>query len=95
MIHQTFRRPRFYVPLLLIALAFAVSTTSYADVTLPSLLADHMVVQRGLPVHLWGMAAPAESVAVTFAAKPSPPMPTNSGAGACTCLPARPAVRFK
>jgi sialate O-acetylesterase len=66
MIHQTFRRPRFYVPLLLIALAFAVSTTSYADVTLPSLLADHMVVQRGLPVHLWGMAAPAESVAVTF-----------------------------
>jgi sialate O-acetylesterase len=37
-----------------------------ADVTLPSLLADHMVLQRGLPVHIWGKAAPGESVSVTF-----------------------------
>ncbi len=37
-----------------------------ADVSLPSLLADHMVVQRGLPVHVWGMAALHESVTVTF-----------------------------
>lgn len=37
-----------------------------ADVTLPSLLADHMVVQRGLPVHVWGMAAAHENVSVTF-----------------------------
>ena len=44
-----------------VALAFP-SQHFLADVTLPSLLADHMVVQRGLPVHLWGMAAPAESV---------------------------------
>jgi sialate O-acetylesterase len=65
MLHQTFR-PRSYVPLLLTAFAFALSTSSYADVTLPSLLADHMVIQRGFPVHLWGMAAPSESVAVTF-----------------------------
>ena len=39
---------------------------SRADVTLPHLLADHMVVQRGLPVHVWGMAAPHEAVSVTF-----------------------------
>ena len=37
-----------------------------ADVTVPALLADHMVVQRGLPVHVWGMAAPQEAVSVTF-----------------------------
>ncbi|HYM77968.1 MAG TPA: sialate O-acetylesterase [Candidatus Dormibacteraeota bacterium] len=37
-----------------------------AQVTLPSLLADHMVVQRGLPVHVWGMAAQHESISVTF-----------------------------
>lgn len=37
-----------------------------AEVTLPSLLADHMVVQRGLPVHVWGRAAEHESVSVTF-----------------------------
>jgi sialate O-acetylesterase len=37
-----------------------------ANVELPALLADHMVVQRGLPVHVWGTAAPRESVTVTF-----------------------------
>ena len=37
-----------------------------ADVTLPKVLASHMVVQRGLPVHVWGWAAAGESVAVSF-----------------------------
>jgi sialate O-acetylesterase len=46
--------------------ALALSARSFADVTLPALLADHMVIQRGLPVHVWGMAAPHESVSVTF-----------------------------
>jgi sialate O-acetylesterase len=38
----------------------------HADVTLPAVLADHMVVQRGLPVHVWGMASPAENVSASF-----------------------------
>jgi sialate O-acetylesterase len=54
------------VLLLLIALPFSLITGARADVTLPALLADHMVIQRGLPVHVWGMAAPQESVSVTF-----------------------------
>jgi len=37
-----------------------------AQVTLPKILASHMVVQRDLPVHLWGMAAPGEEVRVSF-----------------------------
>jgi len=37
-----------------------------AEVTLPSLLADHMVLQRGLPVHVWGKAAEHETVSVAF-----------------------------
>ncbi|MDF3041866.1 MAG: Sialic acid-specific 9-O-acetylesterase [Thermomicrobiales bacterium] len=37
-----------------------------AAVTLPYLIADRMVVQRGLPVHIWGMAEPGETVTVTF-----------------------------
>jgi sialate O-acetylesterase len=37
-----------------------------ADVTLATLLADHMVVQRNLPVHVWGWAKPGESVTVKF-----------------------------
>lgn len=37
-----------------------------AEVTLPSLLADHMVVQRALPAHVWGRADEHENVSVTF-----------------------------
>ena len=37
-----------------------------AEVKLPSIFADHMVVQRNLPVHVWGMATPNETVSVTF-----------------------------
>jgi sialate O-acetylesterase len=42
------------------------SILARADVRLPSLLADHMVAQRGLPVHVYGMAAPGENISVTF-----------------------------
>ena len=37
-----------------------------AQVSLPRILASHMVVQRDLPVHVWGMAAPGEDVTVHF-----------------------------
>jgi sialate O-acetylesterase len=39
---------------------------AHAEVRLPSIFADHMVVQRNLPVHVWGMATPNEIVSVTF-----------------------------
>jgi len=37
-----------------------------ADVTLPKILSSHMVVQRDLPVHVWGWASAGEEVSVTF-----------------------------
>ena len=37
-----------------------------AEVTLPKILSSHMVVQRDLPVHVWGWASPGEDVSVTF-----------------------------
>ncbi|MFZ0743727.1 MAG: sialate O-acetylesterase [Terracidiphilus sp.] len=36
------------------------------QVTLPTILTSHMVIQRDLPVHVWGIAAPGQEVAVTF-----------------------------
>ncbi len=42
------------------------ASASHAAVTLPALLTDHMVVQRGIPVHIWGKAAPGEDVTVAF-----------------------------
>jgi len=50
--------------LLLIALLPGAGVS--AQVTLPKILASHMVVQRDLPVHVWGWAAPGEDVSVTF-----------------------------
>ena len=47
-------------------LSLFVCFVARADVTLPAVLADHMVVQRGLPVHVWGKATPAEAVTVAF-----------------------------
>lgn len=38
----------------------------FAQIVLPKILSSHMVVQRGLPVHVWGMAAPNEQVTVSF-----------------------------
>lgn len=37
-----------------------------AEVKLSTLLGDHMVLQRGKPVHVWGTADPAEKVTATF-----------------------------
>lgn len=37
-----------------------------ADVRLPSLVSDGMVLQRDKKVHLWGWATPGEEVSVTF-----------------------------
>jgi sialate O-acetylesterase len=66
MIQKIVRLPSRHVSFTLIAFLCALSLSSFADVTLPVLLADHMVVQRGLPVHVWGMAAPHEAVSVAF-----------------------------
>lgn len=40
-----------------------------ADVTLPRVLGDHMVFQRGMPVPVWGAAEPGEKITVTFLAQ--------------------------
>ena len=37
-----------------------------AEVRLPAILSSHMVLQRAQPIHLWGWAAPQESVTVEF-----------------------------
>jgi sialate O-acetylesterase len=57
-----FNTRRLVLPFLLMAMPFL----GTADVTLPTLIAEHMVIQRGLPVHIWGKAAPDEAVSVTF-----------------------------
>src|SRR6059036_3566396 len=37
-----------------------------ADVRLPALISDHMVLQQGMEVAIWGAADPGESIIVKF-----------------------------
>lgn len=45
--------------------SFAVALC-HADVRLPSIIGDHMLLQRDMPVRIFGKAAPGEAVSVSF-----------------------------
>lgn len=53
----------------LLFLALALITALRAEVKLASPFADHMVLQREMPVPVWGWADPGEKVTVSFAGK--------------------------
>ncbi len=66
MIRRPLQPPSPRLVLLVATLLHILAISVHADVSVPAVLADHMVVQRGLPVHVWGMAAPHEAVSVAF-----------------------------
>jgi sialate O-acetylesterase len=47
-------------------MALVAAGAAQAQVTVPKILSDHMVVQRDLPVHVWGLATVGEAVSVEF-----------------------------
>lgn len=51
---------------LLIVMVMLFCSSVFADVTLPHVFSDHMVLQREKPVRIWGWADPGEQVAVTL-----------------------------
>ena len=53
-------------PTLVAAIVSLISITAQADVTLPPVFSDHMVLQRGMKTPVWGTAAAGEKVAVIF-----------------------------
>ena len=52
--------------LLTAVVAANLATNAQADITLPKLFSDHMVLQRNSEVPVWGTASPNESLEVTF-----------------------------
>jgi sialate O-acetylesterase len=44
----------------------AATLAAQAEVSLPKLFSSHMVLQRDMPIHLWGSATPGESITATF-----------------------------
>ena len=51
----------------LVAMAGPFTRTGTAEVELPAVFSDHMILQRELPVPVWGRAKPGEKVEVMFA----------------------------
>ena len=49
--------------------AFCVAVASQADVRLPQIFGDHMVLQREQPIPVWGWADPGEEVSVELGDK--------------------------
>ena len=49
------------------AMMLGLVSLAQADVRLPRIFTDHMVLQRDVPVHVWGWAEPGEKVTVQFA----------------------------
>ena len=44
----------------------AATLTTQAEVSLPKIFSSHMVLQRDMPIHIWGSATPGESITATF-----------------------------
>ena len=61
------RIPRHLLPCLLAWLFTSFATSYAAELKLPAVFCDHMVLQREKPLAIWGWANPEESVSVSFA----------------------------
>ncbi len=61
---STVMKQRIYT-LTLLLMAFALG--AMAQLRLPAIISDHMVIQRGEPVHVWGWAATGQKVTATLA----------------------------
>ncbi len=53
--------------LMVLSVSLLAAGTSFADVTLPRIFASDMVLQRDMPLPVWGWATPGEQVTVTIA----------------------------
>jgi sialate O-acetylesterase len=51
---------------ILTVIALAWARTAHADIRLPRLVGDNMVLQRDAPITIWGWADPGERVAIAF-----------------------------
>ena len=49
-----------------LSFTFTLTSLAFADVQLPGIISDHMLLQRDMPVRIFGKALPAEAVSVAF-----------------------------
>lgn len=64
--------------LLCLVLIFSTSS-AFADIKLPQLISDHMVLQRDIKLKIWGWASPNEKVSVDFNGKKEKTVTNTAG----------------
>lgn len=84
------RQCSWYAGVLALLASFHLAVTAQADVRLPKFMGDHMVLQREMPVPIWGWASPGESVTVTLGDETATTTANDRGEWRVT-LAARPA----
>ena len=65
-----------------------------AEVKLPALLSDHMLLQQGTPVRLWGTASPQEPVRVSLPGQQITVITGSTGKWQITLAPLKPGKEF-
>ncbi len=73
-----------------IALLLCIVAATRADVRLPSVFSDHMVLQRDMNVPVWGWAEPGEKVTVTVAGQSQTGVADPAGQWRVTLPPMHP-----
>ncbi len=74
------------LPLALFATLF-MTVLAQADVRLPKIFSDHMVLQRDQPVRVWGWASPGEKISVQFAGQSGSEVADKDGVWSVQLLP--------
>jgi len=70
------------IPILLIStwlILWVIASVAWADVRLPSFFSDHMVLQQGKKIAVWGWAAPGERVDVALGSTRASSVTDSSG----------------
>jgi len=75
------------LPRLVVATVVLAASTAQADVRLPALIGDNMVLQRGLPLKVWGWADAGEKVTVSFHGQKAEATASDTGQWLVTLQP--------
>ena len=65
----------------LFLLSLAIVSVSRAELKLPGIITDHMVLQQNLADPIWGWDTPGTKISVAFAVKVTPPPPARMANG--------------
>ena len=68
-----------YIKTTILTLCLSICIHSFAELKLPSVLSDNMMLQRGKPVHIWGKADPGTTVTVEFSGQKKETVASDRG----------------